>query len=70
MRMLKILIIGDRQYCPDWCGSVGWASSCRVKGHRFDTQLRHMPGLGARALVGGVRKRQWMDVSLPPFLSL
>ena len=25
-------------YCPDQCGSVGWASSCKLKGHWFDSR--------------------------------
>ena len=31
--------------CPDWCGSFGWASSCKAKGHWFDSQPGRMPGL-------------------------
>ena len=33
-----------------WCGSVDW----EPKGHRFDSQSGHMPGLRARSPVGGV----------------
>ena len=40
----------------DLCGSVGWASSHMVKGHQFDAQSGHMPGLESRSLVGGVQE--------------
>ena len=29
---------------PDWCGSAGWASSCKAKGHRFYLRSEHTPG--------------------------
>ena len=47
---------------PDWCGSVGWALSHKLKGHLFNSQSGHMPGLGARFPVRGVR--DVIDVSL------
>ena len=25
----------EKDTCPDWCGSVGWASSYEPKGHQF-----------------------------------
>ena len=31
--------------CPGWYGSVGWGSSCRTKGHWFDSWTGRMPGL-------------------------
>ena len=34
---------------PDWCSSVGWASSCKLKSCWFI-----MPGLQARSPVGGM----------------
>ena len=34
-----------RHMWPDGCGSVGWASSCRAKGHQFASQSGHMPAL-------------------------
>ena len=37
---------------PGWCGSVDWAPACEPKGHQFDSQLGHMPGLWARSPVG------------------
>ena len=36
---------------PGWCGSVGWASSCKVKGHQFDSQSRHKAGFRVRSPV-------------------
>ena len=30
---------------PDQCGSVGWASSRKMKGHQFDSWSGHKPGL-------------------------
>ena len=30
---------------PDLCGPVGWASSCKVKPHQFDSPSGHVPGL-------------------------
>ena len=30
---------------PDPCGSVGWASSRKAKGHELGFQSVHMPGL-------------------------
>ena len=35
---------------PDWGGSVGWVSH-KVKGHRFDSQSGHMPGLWLQSLI-------------------
>ena len=36
-----------------WCGSVDWAPAYKPKGHRFDSQSGHLPGLQARSLIGG-----------------
>ena len=36
---------------PDWSGSVGWASSCKLKCHQFHSVSGHTPRLGARSLV-------------------
>ena len=41
---------------PGWCGSVDWAAACELKGHRFDSQSGHMPGLWARSPVGDARE--------------
>ena len=40
--------------CPDWCGSAEWASSCKPKGHQFDSQSEYLPGVQARSQVGGM----------------
>ena len=47
---------------PGWCGSVGGASSGRVKGHQFDSRLQHMPGW--LACPRGACERQLINVSL------
>ena len=35
---------------PGQCGSVGWESSCRPNGGRFDSLAGHMPGLQVHTL--------------------
>ena len=37
--------------CPGWCGSVGWSSSHKAKGHWFDSRSGHMPELWVRSPV-------------------
>ena len=39
---------------PGWCGSVDGAPACNPKGHWFDCQSGHTPGLPVRSPVGGV----------------
>ena len=61
------------QGCPGWCGAVGWMPACELKGHWFDSQSGHMPGLQARSPVGGAREATtcWCFFpSLPSFPSL
>ena len=41
---------------PGWCGSVDGAWTCEPKGHQFDSQSGHMPGLQARSPGGGTRE--------------
>ena len=41
---------------PCWCVSVDSVLACELKGHWFDSQSGHMPGLWARFLVGGSRE--------------
>ena len=57
---------------PDWCGSVDWASSCKLGGHWFHFQSGHTPGLPARSRIGGVREAvdQCFAPSLSPSLPL
>ena len=38
--------------CPGWCGTVGWVSSGKPKGHQFNQQSQHMLGLQVQSLVG------------------
>ena len=40
---------------PDWCGSVGWASSRDLKGCQFDSRSGQVPGLQVRSWVGAGR---------------
>ena len=59
---------------PGQCGSVGFSVILQSKGHRFDSQSGHMPGLQAWSLVGAyVRHNRLMflshiSVSFPLFL--
>ena len=46
LKMREIALAGVAQ--------VDWAPACDPKGHRFDSQSGHMPGLWARCLVVGV----------------
>ena len=41
-------------FSPGWCSSVDWAPACESKGHWFNSQSGHMPGLWAKTPVGGV----------------
>ena len=43
---------------PDWCGSVGWASSSKLKGVGFDSWSGHLPGLK-------VRSPAWVEAQVP-----
>ena len=42
--------------CPDWGGSVGWASPRKLKCHQFDSPSGHVTGLQARPPVGGMQE--------------
>ena len=58
---------------PDQRGSVGWASSCKAKGHWFDSWSRaHAWVVGSIPVGVGVRGNCLMFLSLflPPLLSL
>ena len=58
---------------PGWGSSVDRAPACKPKGHWFDSQLEHMPGLQARSPVVSCERQPHIDVSLPlppPFPSL
>ena len=51
---------------PGCCGSVDWALASKTKGHHFDSQSRHMPGLWARSPVGSMWEATTQWFSLPP----
>ena len=36
---------------PGGCGSVGWASFCKAKGHQFDSRSGHIPGLCVKLIL-------------------
>ena len=66
---------------PGYCGSVDWVPACEPKGHWFNSQSGHMPGLwvGQVPGTGCVRGNQLMYLShiavsrplfLPPPLSI
>ena len=40
----------------NYCSSVGWASSGKLKSHWYDSRSGHMPGLQARSLEGDMQK--------------
>ena len=49
-------------FCPDQCGSVGWASSGKLKGHQFGSRSGPMSGLQVQS--PRVCKRQPINISL------
>ena len=53
------------QGSPNWCSSVGWVLSRKMKGHRFDSRAGCMPGLWFQA-PRGTHERQRISVSPPP----
>ena len=58
---------------PGWCSSVHWVQAWEPKGHLFDSQSGHMPGLWVRSPIGGMWEAttHWcFSPSLPPFPSL
>ena len=44
----------ESDFCSGWCGSVGWVLACELKGHQFNSQLGHMPGMQVSSPTGGV----------------
>ena len=42
-----------KRYGPDWCVSVGWASSCKGKGCQLDSRSGYIPGLQVQFPVRG-----------------
>ena len=45
--------------CPDWCDSVGWVSSHKLKSYWFNFQSGHTPGLWAGSPVRGLFRGNW-----------
>ena len=70
--------IGDtsmnKENIPDWCGSMGWALSHKVKGQWFSSQSAHMLGLRVQSPAGACAKGNqsmllsYINASLPLFL--
>ena len=54
MRGWRKEILFKSIYGPGWFGLLDWMPACEPRGHRFDSQSRHMPGLWDRPPVGGV----------------
>ena len=51
----------------NWCGSVGWALSCKLKGYWFNSQSGHMPGFEARSWLGACEREPtdwWLSHTL------
>ena len=65
---VELCLSQERYIGPGWCGSVDWVLACEPKGHQFDSQLGHMPGLQARSPMGGAWEAT-MHWCFSPFLS-
>ena len=52
---------------PGWCGSVDWVPACEARGHWFDSQSGHVPGLQARSPVGGAWEATTHGCFFPSF---
>ena len=62
-------LIKIKNFYPGWCSSVNWAQAWEPKGHQFDSQSEHTPGLQARFPVGGAQEAtiHWcFPLSFPP----
>ena len=56
---------------PGGCSSVDWVPACKPKGHQFDSQSGHMPGLLARSPAGDMWEvTDWSMSHTLMFLSL
>ena len=73
------LVVEKGKEGPDPCGSIGWMSSHKAKGHLFDSQSGHMPGSQVQSVVGGMQEatdRRFSQILMflslfhPPFPSL
>ena len=59
--------VRSTEFCSGWCSSVDWVSLYEPKGHWFNSQSGHMPGLQA----GGVKEaitHGYFSPSLSPSL--
>ena len=45
--------------CPDWCGSVGWASFCEARSPWLDSWSGHMSGLQVWPQFGAYTRGNW-----------
>ena len=50
---------------PGQCGSVGWVSFHKLKGHRFDSQSGHTPGFSPRSGCLQKATNQYFSLFLP-----
>ena len=77
MNRLLLLLIRKMQIkttvSPDWCGSVGWATSHKTKDYQLDSRSGHawaanlVPGPWSLVPGLGMCRRQPIAVSLPLF---
>lgn len=61
-------IVIAKNWCPDWCGSVDWLPTCKLKGHWFHSQSKTHIGLQARSPVEDTREAA-IHWCFSPFLS-
>lgn len=45
---------------PSYCGSIAWVSSCKSRGHWFDSQLGHMSEMVAGLVHGAHMRVNWL----------
>ena len=53
---MKDTLTEMKNNCPDWYGSIGWALSCKAKGHWFNSLSGHMPGMQVHAWSGCIQE--------------
>ena len=60
-----------QQNSPGWCGSADGVLACKPKGHWFNPQSGHMPGLRARSPVEGAQEAtDWCVYCTSTFLPI
>ena len=74
---VQVFLSLNNSFSPGWWSSVDWVLACELKGHQFDSQPGHMPGLQARSPVGGMQESttHWcffpcLSLSLPLSLKI